>query len=1452
MNENLKMFCVYHKEYYPRDDNKGFIFYGVNEIYQKNKYDNNLLEYELDIYNPLLQKRGYMETSAYLHVYWNNLYKETKMVGFSQYDMKHKNKYDNLDCNKIYIMNTNKQIVKNGKWNKLMYENERNLSYLIESYNKNFGKNYATNELEGKPLSLWQTNIYPKETYEKLCKWLEKLVDEIYPWCNEEPYETHFGSIGGYTERAISIFNAYEIHEGKTYENLDIVHGIGTVNQEQYDKNSFLNKYDKNIYCKLVENKNIEEFLLVKTNNTPDSIIIENSKHFYIDDTGNKSEELMVITEDNELNIMESGGKDFMMYYKKVGEKCYEIMRKEKIFSRGLLDKMIFMNFINNKKNDGIMIEIGGHTGDDGSSNTYFFEKYLNYKTILIEPSNISYKELIRNRPNSICINKAVTDTKQMVKLYGCNETATTIESTNKRNVTIVEGIPLKEMLGEYKLKYVDLFVIDTEGSELTVLETFDWNIEVGVILIEVLSRHKSGNHVKHKEKDEMVMKFLREKGFKYEFSDNERTNQIWINEKYSRNLFEGLAKRDDEVLKENHYLNREYSFCIDNNSITHFITRNKILLGKHNPIFLTELKKRWKNHEPKTNSKIIKLLDEIKFEEKGYILDAGSHVGDTLLMIAIYLKEQGKKNIKVIGVEPDEEKCIFINELIKLNDLNNIIMNCNALSDIEGKYTINKSNMNSGSWTVNASDKGQQNFKTIDEICCGKNMYLIHLDVEGYELKALKGGNKTIKSTLHLIMEYEHIGMNELLKTIPSNTFKEEILDSGDVYLKNEKKIDYAKYTMVNIKHISEIQGFVDYINENNIEGAIVECGVWKGGIIMACMEQQKIYNTEREFYLYDTYEGMTEPDSVNDLLQDKIKYKATTNWHKVDLDYVKNNIEKCEYNKNKVQYVKGDVLKTLESQVPEKISILRLDTDWYTSTKKELEVLYKRVSNGGFVIIDDYRNKDKDGNPRGARVACDEFFPGIKSQMKIIKPISTENNYPYSFQKIINEEKITIYSYSNNQSVYNLSFPLFQQYCEMHNYEFKGYHENLEDKYKPHWNKIHYGIELMKSSKSEYIIWIDHDIIIKNEKIKIGDLIKKYKFEEGKELFMMSQDPVSNYLFNTGVIVFKNKAETLEIFEKFLYMRNNPKKFENLIKYGGFNFNKGLQDTRVMLSYFDQHNQKLLSVPHKILQSFYGQAEYYTAGDFCGHVAGPQGDELIEKLIQLKNHHNFDIVIPVGPKDEHIIEEQIKHTKRNIIGYRNIYLISSKNIKIDGCITIDENDFPFNIETVANLHGKKERNGWYLQQLLKLYVGRVVSGLLDRYLVIDSDTFFQKPITFVENNKCLYDVGNVHYKLYFEHMAKLHEEFIKCNKTMSGICHHMIFEQQYIEEILEKVEEKHKDKFYNVFLKCVKERKGSGASEYELYFNYVLKNYSEKIKIRKLKTNSDPDYISYHWYLR
>jgi len=252
---NVEMFCVYHTKFYLREDNFYFTFFGVNELYPKQRQINGHLEYELDIYNPFLQKRGYMETSAYLHVYWNKLYKTKDMIGFSQYDMNHKAKYDTLEKDTMYLLLTGLPIVKDGVWDRLMFPHLRNLEFLMSSYNKFFGKQYTLAHLESIPLSLWQTGIYPVRIYEKLCGWLERLVEEVYPWSVSPPYETHFGSMGGYTERALSLFNAFEIVEGTPASALAIEHGEGAVYKTNYSTSkSPFNQFSQDVHAKYIEN----------------------------------------------------------------------------------------------------------------------------------------------------------------------------------------------------------------------------------------------------------------------------------------------------------------------------------------------------------------------------------------------------------------------------------------------------------------------------------------------------------------------------------------------------------------------------------------------------------------------------------------------------------------------------------------------------------------------------------------------------------------------------------------------------------------------------------------------------------------------------------------------------------------------------------------------------------------------------------------------------------------------------------------------------------------------------------------------------------------------------------------------------------------------------------------------------------------------------------------------
>lgn len=248
------------------------------------------------------------------------------------------------------------------------------------------------------------------------------------------------------------------------------------------------------------------------------------------------------------------------------------------------------------------------------------------------------------------------------------------------------------------------------------------------------------------------------------------------------------------------------------------------------------------------------------------------------------------------------------------------------------------------------------------------------------------------------------------------------------------------------------------------------------------------------------------------------------------------------------------------------------------------------------------------------------------------------------------------------------------------------------------------------------------------------------------------------------------------------------------------------------------------------------------------------------------------FDIVIPLGPNDICKIQNQIKYTKKNIVGYRNIYLVTKLvkecvELKLDDCIIIDESVFPFTIKDVENSHTKQTRNGWYLQQLLKLYAGRTIPGILGLYLTIDADTFFVKPVSFInDSGKPLFNYGTEYHRPYFDHMNLMHTSLTKIFPDKSGICHHMLFDRECLDQLFKLVEVANGSKnFWEIFLDSVAQcnRLYSGASEYEIYFNFMLKYHSDKILIRKLNwintgssdllsKNTSYDYISMHWYMR
>ena len=184
--------------------------------------------------------------------------------------------------------------------------------------------------------------------------------------------------------------------------------------------------------------------------------------------------------------------------------------------------------------------------------------------------------------------------------------------------------------------------------------------------------------------------------------------------------------------------------------------------------------------------------------------------------------------------------------------------------------------------------------------------------------------------------------------------------------------------FTMTSPARIAAVCDAISYIV---IEGDVVECGVYKGGSSMAAaLRLKQSGQTNRNLHLFDTFSGMTAPTehdrsstsgfAASDLLSASPEHADVV--AKAGLEEVRINMTSTEYPSDRVRFVIGPVERTLPEFAPEKIAVLRLDTDWFASTKHELVHLFPRLSEGGVLIVDDY------GAWEGSKKATDEYFSG------------------------------------------------------------------------------------------------------------------------------------------------------------------------------------------------------------------------------------------------------------------------------------------------------------------------------------------------------------------------------------------------------------------------------------------------------------------------------------------
>lgn len=201
-----------------------------------------------------------------------------------------------------------------------------------------------------------------------------------------------------------------------------------------------------------------------------------------------------------------------------------------------------------------------------------------------------------------------------------------------------------------------------------------------------------------------------------------------------------------------------------------------------------------------------------------------------------------------------------------------------------------------------------------------------------------------------------------------------------------DERVVERAlPYTMTSPARLHALVQAVRYCVRRGLSGAFAECGVWRGGSVLAMiLTLQDLGADDRDVYLYDTFEGMTAP---TDRDRSRFDPAATKTWVEAERRNVRpwsdlfnpkvfneadvrKTVLSTGYPEARVHFVRGPVEMTLPESAPDQLALLRLDTDWYESTRHELEHLYPRLADGGVLVIDDY------GHWEGARRAVDEYF--------------------------------------------------------------------------------------------------------------------------------------------------------------------------------------------------------------------------------------------------------------------------------------------------------------------------------------------------------------------------------------------------------------------------------------------------------------------------------------------
>ena len=198
---------------------------------------------------------------------------------------------------------------------------------------------------------------------------------------------------------------------------------------------------------------------------------------------------------------------------------------------------------------------------------------------------------------------------------------------------------------------------------------------------------------------------------------------------------------------------------------------------------------------------------------------------------------------------------------------------------------------------------------------------------------------------------------------------------------------LDYVrsrKLTMASPLRIIATINACKHAVEAEIPGDFVECGVWRGGNSLAAKMTFEAYRSDKRVFLFDTFAGMTAPTEHDTSKYEKVDCDTQFEradrvghnaWCYASLADVRASFEASGVDMDGVRFVQGDVMKTLRLTTNKlgAIAVLRLDTDFYDSTKAEMEVLYPRLSSRGSLLLDDFGYWD------GSRKAVTEYIAGL-----------------------------------------------------------------------------------------------------------------------------------------------------------------------------------------------------------------------------------------------------------------------------------------------------------------------------------------------------------------------------------------------------------------------------------------------------------------------------------------